>query len=176
MNLEMRIDAEKGEWKEGRWLFHKLLITRFPIGEFPTLEKVGQRVVDLPEKPDDLKMIQKNVAQMGYFELQRYIRKLQKEGYDATRYIADLHGKAAFPFVTVILAVIGITFSLRSERSGGVAQGIGAGLLIGFSYWLVYAFGLSLGRSGTLPPLLSAWFGNILFGIASVWLILRVKT
>ena len=76
----------------------------------------------------------------------------------------------------MILAVIGISFSLRSERSGGIAQGIGAGLVIGFSYWLVFAFGMSLGRSGTLPPLIAAWFGNILFGAASVFLLFRVKT
>ena len=89
---------------------------------------------------------------MGYFELKRYIRKLQSEGYDATRYVVDLHGKMAFPLVSIILAVIGISFSLRSERSGGIAQGIGAGLVIGFSYWLVYAFGMSLGSPAPFPP------------------------
>ena len=69
-----------------------------------------------------------------------------------------------------------LLFPLRSERSGGIAQGIGAGLIIGFSYWLVYAFGMSLGRSGTLPPFTAAWFANILFAVASLWLIRRVKT
>ena len=53
MNLQMRIDAEKGEWKEDRWLFHNLLITQFPNGAFPTLTKVAQQIVDLPESPDD---------------------------------------------------------------------------------------------------------------------------
>jgi lipopolysaccharide export system permease protein len=172
----MRLDAEKGEWKEGRWLFHNLLITRFSDGGFPVLSTVKQQVVDLPEKPSDFQVVQKDAEVMGYFELKRYIRKLQTEGYDATRYIVDLHGKIAFPLVSIILAVIGVSFSLRSERSGGVAQGIGAGLVIGFSYWLVYAFGMSLGRSGTLPPIVAAWFANILFCTASAILVPRVKT
>jgi len=176
MQMNMRLDAEWAEWNEGRWLFHNILLTRFPIGEFPTLEKMTQQIIDLPEKPEDFKVVQKDVETMGYFELKRYIGKLQSEGYDATRYVVDLHGKIAFPLVSIILAVIGISFSLRSERSGGIAQGIGVGLVIGFSYWLVYAFGMSLGRSSTLPPLIAAWFGNILFGIASVWLFLRLKT
>jgi lipopolysaccharide export system permease protein len=176
MKLNMRLDAEWGEWKEERWLFHNILITRFPADEFPTLEKITQQVIDLPEKPEDFKVVQKDVETMGYFELKRYIEKLQSEGYDATRYVVDLHGKMSFPLVSIILAVIGISFSLRSERSGGIAQGIGVGLVIGFSYWLVYAFGMSLGRSSTLPPLIAAWFGNILFGIASLWLFLRLKT
>jgi lipopolysaccharide export system permease protein len=176
MNMIMRLDAEWGEWKEGRWLFHNLLITRFPSGEFPAIVKIATQAADIPEKPDDFKVVQKDVETMGYFELKRYIRKLQMEGYDATRYIVDLQGKIAFSLVSLILAVIGISFSLRSERSGGIAQGIGAGLIIGFSYWLIYAFGMSLGRSGALPPLLAAWLGNILFGGASVWLFLRIKT
>jgi lipopolysaccharide export system permease protein len=176
MNLIMRLDAERGEWKEGHWLFHNLLVARFDSGEFPVLSRIKQQVVDLPERPSDFQLIQKDVEAMGYSELKRYIRKLQSEGYDATRYVVDLHGKMAFPLVSIILAVIGISFSLRSERSGGIAQGIGAGLVIGFSYWLVYAFGMSLGRSGTLPPFIAAWFANMLFAVASLFLVRRVKT
>ena len=176
MNLLRRLDAERGEWKEGHWIFHNILITQFPSGEFPTMTKVTSQVVDIPETPDNFKVVQKDVETMGYSELKRYIRKLQTEGYDATRYIVDLYGKIAFSLVSLILAVIGISFSLHSERSGGIAQGIGAGLIIGFSYWLVFAFGMSLGRSGTLPPIIAAWFGNILFGCISIWLFLRLKT
>ncbi|MBU0652004.1 MAG: LPS export ABC transporter permease LptG [Proteobacteria bacterium] len=176
MNLIMRLDAERGEWKEGRWLFHNVLIARFDNGAFPVLSRIKQQVVDLPEKPSDFQLIQKDAEAMGYFELKRYIRKLQSEGYDATRFVVDLHGKMAFPLVSILLAIIGVSFSLRSERSGGIAQGIGAGLVIGFSYWLVYAFGMSLGRSGTLPPFIAAWFANILFAVASLFLVWRVKT
>lgn len=176
MNLLTRIDAEKGEWKEGRWIFHNVLTTRFSDGGLPVLSREKRQAVDLPEKPSDFQMVQKNAEMMGYFELKRYIRKLRSEGYDATRYVVDLHGKIAFPLVSIILAVIGIAFSLRSERSGGIAQGIGAGLIIGFSYWLVYAFGMSLGRSGALPPPVAAWFANILFCAAAAILIPRVRT
>ncbi|OHE24471.1 MAG: LPS export ABC transporter permease LptG [Syntrophobacterales bacterium RBG_19FT_COMBO_59_10] len=176
MNLTMRLDAEWGEWKNDEWFFHNLLIPTFPPDSFPVLSRIQQQVVDIPERPSDFQVVQKSADAMGYFELKRYINKLRAEGYDATRYAVDLHGKVAFPLVGILLAVIGISFSLRSERSGGVAWGIGAGLVIGFSYWLVYAFGMSLGRSGALPPLIAAWLGNILFGAASVWMVLRIRT
>ncbi len=176
MDLLMRLDAEWGEWKEGHWLFHNILITHFPGDGFPTMTRVASQVVDIPETPEDFQVVQKDVETMGYVELKRYIGKLQTEGFDATRYIVDLQGKIAFPLVSLILAVIGISFSLHSERSGNIASGIGAGLVIGFSYWLVFAFGMSLGRSGTLPPIIAAWFGNIIFGGVSLWLLLRIKT
>jgi lipopolysaccharide export system permease protein len=174
--LTMRIDAERAEWKNGQWLFQNVLIARFNAGDFPVLERQAAAVIDLPEKPADFMIAQKDADKMGYLELRQYIEKLQSDGYDTTRYRADLHGKIAFPLVSVILAIIGISFSLRSERSGGVTQSIGAGIVIGFSYWLVFAFAMSLGRAGTLPPLLAAWTANIVFGVASFLMYRIVKT
>ena len=174
--LTARLDAEKAEWKDGKWVFYNLLITHFG-GEFPSLEWASSKVIDLPEKPADFNLVQKEAEKMGYVELKNYIKKLQAEGYDATRYLVDMHGKIAFTLVIIILVTIGISFSLiRTERSGGVMQSIGIGIIIGFSYWIVHAFSMSLGRSGSIPPVLSAWFANIIFGIASVIMFLRVKT
>ncbi len=175
--LVQRIDADKAFWRDGKWIFNNVLISsQSPGGGFPQLERLAAREVQRPEKPDDFKQVQKEADKMGFFELYPYIRKLEAEGYDATRYRVDLHGKMAFSIVSIILLVIGISFSLRSERSGGVAQSIGAGVVIGFSYWLVFAFSLSLGRSGTLYPLLAAWLPNLLFGGAAYYMIRRVNT
>jgi lipopolysaccharide export system permease protein len=174
--LTGRIDAEKAEWKDSKWVFYNLMITRFG-GEFPSLEWASSKVIDLPETPADFNLVQKEAEKMGFVELKNYIAKLQAEGYDATRYLVDMHGKIAFTLVIIILITIGISFSLiRTERSGGVMQSIGVGIIIGFSYWIVHAFSMSLGRSGSIPPVLSAWFANMLFGVASVIMFLRVKT
>jgi len=113
---------------------------------------------------------------MGFFELRQYIKKLQSDGYYATQYLVDLNGKIAISLVSILLVVIGVSFSLRSERSGGAAQSIGMGIAIGFSYWLIFAFSLSLGRSGTIPPILAAWLADILFTVAAVWMIRRIST
>lgn len=174
--LIQRIDAERAEWKNGRWEFHRVLVTTFPEGSFPILEKSDFRVVDLPERPSDFRKVQKEADKMGFFELLSYVRKLRNEGYDVTRYLADLHGRVAFCFVSILMVIMGVCFSLRSERSGTLAQSIGAGIIIGFSYWLVHAFALSLGRSGTIPPAAAAWTANAIFGVAAVYLLRRVPT
>ena len=175
-NLIKRIDAEHADWKDNHWLFRHVMVTSFKEGAFPDLQRAEAMIIDIPETPADFKTIQKDADKMGFFELLRYIRKLQSEGYDATRYLVDLHGKIAISLVGILLVVIGVSFSLRSERSGGVAQSIGAGVIIGFSYWLVFAFSLSLGRSATLPPVLSAWLANIIFTIGAVYMIRKVNT
>ena len=174
--LKMRIDAERAEWKDGHWIFYNLLLTRFDGNNSPVLEWSKQKIIDLPEKPNDFKIMQKDAEKMGFFDLRKYIRKIQAEGYDATRYLVDLYGKIAFPFVTLILVIIGISFSLRQERHGGVMQSLGIGIVIGFSYWIVHAFSMSLGRSGILPAILSAWLANIIFVVAAAALFFRART
>jgi lipopolysaccharide export system permease protein len=174
--LKMRIDADRAEWKDGHWIFYDLLLTHFAGDNSPLLEWSKQKIIALPEKPNDFKIMQKDAEKMGFFDLRKYVKKIQSEGYDATRYLVDLHGKVAFPFVTLILAVIGISFSLRQERHGGMMQSVGIGIIVGFSYWIVHAFSLSLGRSGILPAILSAWLANIIFFTAAAALFFRART
>jgi lipopolysaccharide export system permease protein len=174
--LKMRIDAERAEWKNGQWIFYNLLLTHFDENNSPVLEWSKKKIIDLPEKPNDFKIMQKDAEKMGFFDLKKYVKKIQSEGYDATRYLVDLHGKLAFPFVTLILVIIGISFSLRSERHGGVMQSLGIGIIVGFSYWIVHAFSMSLGRSGLLPAILSAWIANIIFVTAAAALFSRART
>ncbi|MCK9274148.1 MAG: LPS export ABC transporter permease LptG [Syntrophales bacterium] len=176
MNLVKRIDAKEAYWKNGKWIFHNLLITTFPEDGFPLINKITSSVIDIPEKPADFLIVQKDTDEMGFGELKEYIAKLQAEGYDATRYLTDLHGKIAFPLVSVFLAVLGLCFSCRSERSGGIAQSIGIGVIIGLSYWIVFAFSISLGRSGALSPFFSAWAANIIFGLLSIGMLMRIRT
>jgi len=174
--LTKRIDARSASWAGDHWTFSDVLVTRFPEGQPPVIEKIDSMVADIPEEPSDFQVVQKSADEMGYVELQRYIQKIREEGYDVTRYETDLHGKIAFTLVSIFVVMIGIAFSMRPERSGGVAQGITAGLIIGFSYWILFALCISLGRSGTLAPMLSAWLPNLIFGSVSAYLFKSIHT
>jgi len=174
--LTKRIDARSAAWKGDHWEFFDVLVTRFPEGQLPSIERLDSMIVDIPEEPSDFQVVQKSADEMGYLELRGYIRKIREEGYDVTRYETDLHGKIAFTLVSIFVVIVGIAFSMRPERSGGVAQGVAAGLVIGFSYWLLFALCISLGRSGTLTPMLSAWLPNLIFGSLSVYLFKGIQT
>ena len=176
LNLRKRVDAERGVWENGSWTFYNLITTTFPPGKFPELSTTASKVADLPEEPENFQAAQKDPANMGYLELRRYIKEIQSEGYDAARYLVDLHGKLAFPLVNIIMAIIGIAFSVQLERRSGKTQGLAAGIIIGFSYWIVFSFTVSLGRAGGLPPLLAAWAADMLFGLAASFLLLRMRT
>ncbi len=174
--LTKRIDARSAVWDGDHWEFFDVLVTRFPGGQLPSIEKLDSMIIDIPEEPSDFQVVQKSADEMGYLELRGYIKKIREEGYDVTRYEADLHGKIAFTLVSIFVVMVGIAFSMRPERSGGVAHGIGVGLIIGFSYWILFALFISLGRSGTLAPMLSAWMPNLIFGSISAYLFKGIQT
>ncbi|MGD0276595.1 MAG: LPS export ABC transporter permease LptG [Syntrophales bacterium] len=174
--LRERIDAEKAQWENGGWYFQNVLNTTFPPGDFPIMKHMASKLINIEQKPDDFKVVQKEADNMNFMELRKYIQKLETEGFDALRYRIGLYAKVSFPLVSIILTIIGMSFSLRSERSGGFMQSIGAGLVIGFTYWIVHAFFMSFGNSGTFPPILAAWMANILFSLAALFFFLRVRT
>ena len=71
----------------------------------------------------------------------------------------ELHIKIAFPFVILIMALIGIPVALwKKEMGTPVAVSIGISLC--FAYLLVLGLSRSLGFAGILPPVLSAWLAN----------------
>ncbi|MCX7817199.1 MAG: LPS export ABC transporter permease LptG [Syntrophales bacterium] len=174
--LVKRIDAEKAVWNNGKWEFYNVFVITFTDGNYPELEFKEKVAIEIPEKPEDFKHLQKDAEKMGFFELFSYVKKLNREGYDTTRYIADLHSKVAMNVICIIFVLLGIGFSLRKEKGVTLTQSIGAGVLIGFSYWLVHAFSLSLGRAGVLPPIPAAWAADFIFVVVAYLVLRRVHT
>jgi lipopolysaccharide export system permease protein len=111
---------------------------------------------------------------MGFFRLRGYTVKLRKGGYDATRYLAQMHSKLSLPFACLIMAFVGIPFALRGGRTSGIALGIGLSLAIGFAYFIINAILISLGQTDVLPPLVSAWAANFIFALSAIWLTLTI--
>ncbi len=171
-----QILAEKAFWDDKRWMAHNVQVVTLSDEGLPSIEKHDRLVIPIVESPADFEAVQLSPDRMGFFELQNYIRKISLEGADITAYLVDLHAKIAFSFVTLILTMIGFIFSVHTERSGGVARNIGIGIAIGFSYWIIHAFSVSFGRSGTIPPLAAAWIANALFLAAGLFFAQRIRT
>ncbi|MBI2876902.1 MAG: LptF/LptG family permease [Candidatus Tectomicrobia bacterium] len=98
-----------------------------------------------------------------------YVKRIRASGYDATQYTADMHAKLSFPLSCLVMILVGIPFSLRSSRSGGLALGVICGIALGFTYWILSSIGLSLGHAGRLPPLVAGWGANALFLAGSLY-------
>jgi lipopolysaccharide export system permease protein len=168
--LTRRLDARRGVWDGQSWVFSDgIFIHRTADGNFTT-ENFQSRRFDLKERPQDFQHLEKASEEMTLAELASYVAEIESEGYDSTRYRVDFHAKIAFPFTSLIMALLGIGVALYQGKKGGIAVGVAASVALAFIYFLLFQFMLSIGYTGHMQPLLVAWAPNILFGIASMYI------
>ena len=111
---------------------------------------------------------------MSFRNLSSYINNFKNTSPDIiTKLSVDLHQKISFPFVNLVLILIGAGSSLKIKHRGkkSAVIGIGMAIVIGFLYYAFMATCIALGKGGILPPILSAHLANIAFASFGIILI-----
>lgn len=142
------------------------------------VEMFEQVPIPLSQTPEDFTAwLSTETEEMTLADLRTYINRLRKDGYNVARFLTDYHGRIAFPFVSIVMAMVGIALSLRQSgvRGRGMAMGIGLALAIGFLYWAAHSVAIALGHSGALTPLIAGWLANLLFFSLGSALFLQVR-
>ena len=173
--LERRVDAQKGVFADGSWVLQDVVEQTLDQGSclYDTISHEEKREA-FNLVPEDFKSIVKNSDEMGYEELKEYITRIEGEGYDANHYRVDLQAKVAFPFVCLVMSIIGSGIALRRKRSEGLPTSIAMGLGVAFIFWVLYGICLSLGYGEMLPPLVAAWTANVIFICIGFLIILSI--
>ena len=66
-------------------------------------------------------------------------------------------------------------FAVTTGKRGAL-YGIGIGIVLAISYWVVISVFAAIGSAGLITPLLAAWAPNVMFGGSAVYLLLAVRT
>lgn len=127
------------------------------------------------EPPDYFKTEHPDAERMTYRQLEGYIRDLRASGFDVVQLVVALHRKLSFPFVTVILTLIAVPFAVTTGRRGAL-YGVGIGIVLAISYWIVISVFAAIGSAGLVSAPLAAWAPNIIFGGSALYLLLTVRT
>jgi lipopolysaccharide export system permease protein len=85
-----------------------------------------------------------------------------------------LQGRLAAPWTCIVVVLIAIPFGAAGGRRN-VFVGVASSIVICFTYFVLLQLGLALGTSGRLPAWLAAWFPNLAFGLAGLWMTARVR-
>jgi lipopolysaccharide export system permease protein len=162
--LTRRVDAAKGRFKQGQWVFYDTMEQVFnkKTGAYD-VKFQDEKIETIDFLPEDLKRAAKKSEEMSFQELYRYVQDIEDEGYDATPYRVDYHNKFALPVACLILCIIGTGITLRKNTSHGLSMTIIYGITVVFLYWISQSFCLSLGYGGILPPVIAAWISNFIF-------------
>ena len=112
---------------------------------------------------------------MTVAELQKHIADLSASGVNVVPLSVELQRKVAFPFVTVVMSLLAVPFGVTTGRRGAL-YGIGIGIVLALSYWVLLHVFLAIGGAGLLPPFLAGWSANIIVAGAAAYLFLNTKT
>ena len=172
--LIKRIDARSGTWKNGVWLIRNGITQDLEKDGGYNMSRFKQLELKLPERPEDFVRVEREPEEMGYQQLKRFAKRLRAEGYDATKYFVDINIKIAFPFVILIMALIGVPIALwKKDMSTPVA--VSLGIVLCFAYLLILGLSRTLGFAGILPPVFSAWLANSLFFFLGIYLMINAN-
>lgn len=176
-NLVQVVDAEKASFSPNGWKLLNGNVTVFtPDDPFPLTKRFAEKELIIRESPKDFQEIEKEVDGLRLKELRRYIERTKAAGADTKNYEVKFHSKISLSFIPLVMCILGVPFSVRGRRDGGIAKDLGLCLVVTFFYWLFYSVGLSLGSNGALPPWLAAWLPSTIFVGLAVTLIARRKT
>ncbi len=125
--------------------------------------------------PESFATERPDAERMNYRELDRYIAELSASGFDVIPLRVELQRKLSFPFVTLILTLIAVPFAVTMGRHGALS-GVGIGIVLALTYWVVISVFAAIGSAGIVTPLLAAWAPNVLFGGSAVYLLLAART
>jgi lipopolysaccharide export LptBFGC system permease protein LptF len=130
---------------------------------------------ELSEEPTYFKKEVKTSEQMSVLELRRYINELRQSGFDVVSLSVQFYAKFSFPLIAFVVTLIAIPYSF-TVGSRGALSGVALSIGIAIVYWSVSSLFEAMGNLSQLPPAVAAWSPDVLFGLAGVYLLLRVRT
>jgi lipopolysaccharide export system permease protein len=176
-SLAMRVDADKAqlieEVKGGRfWRFENARRWIYDSsGQLSRYEKFDQPItMTMEEDLEKFLSNRKRPEEMNIFELKKYINLLVNRGESAEYYQTDYHLKMAFPFASLIIAVICFCFAVRIE-SRNIVLGYALGVISSIAYYGFTALTQAMGHHLIFPPILAGWASNIVFGLIGIYIL-----
>ncbi len=172
--VDRQLDAKLAFWdpSRGRWVFHDGVERVFgPDGavEESSFETI---VSELEAPPLDLVPRATSPDELTMREALAYSRRVGRFGGSQREYEVAAMAKAAYPFTNLVICALGIPIALRLRKSSKVVS-FCAALALSFVFLWTMEVGRTLGVSGQVPPLVSAWLANAGFGALAYGLIRR---
>jgi len=174
-NLVAKITADKATWTQDMWVFKNCAIYRLDKTGGTTGEPLffKEKIFRIPEKPEDFLRSKHQTQFMSIFGLYGYLKKLSNDGYRPIGLLIDFYNKISYPFINLIIVLLGVYFALLPNK-GGALMYLGVALAVGFLYYAAIITSVSLGKACLLPPLLSSWLANIIFGCVGIIFIIKL--
>jgi LPS export ABC transporter permease LptG len=167
-SLRGLVEIPRAQWTKDGWTA-AAATEWYLLADGTMTRRETKAALPISETPEDLKLLARDVEEFTFFDLQKQIADMKSKGIDTTYYEVDLQTKLALPFISPLMVLLAIPFALKRQLSGGLSLSFGVAMIIGFGYWVLAAFCVSLGHSGAMPSWLSAWTPNAIFALIGLF-------
>jgi len=127
------------------------------------------------EAPKALTLTQKAPTDMGFRELGRFIKSMERSGAEVNELRVERMLKIAIPITCIVILLFGAPLATSTQR-GGAAYGVGVSLATTVIFLMLIQLTKGIGGKGMIPADLAAWLPSIIFGLVGAFLFARVRT
>lgn len=169
--------AQEAVWEGEQWQLrdveHKVAL---PDGSQRS-ERIALMSYDVGKSPAELAEQEKDPIDMSLTELLRESARRKQMGLakdEILKIVQTIHTRMAVPWAALGFALIGVPLGLRPVRAT-TGIGLGLSLVIVFAYYVIFNAMNLVGQQGTLPPLFSAWFPNLVLFASGIGLFMTAR-
>jgi LPS export ABC transporter permease LptG len=171
--LESEVYAPSAIYSNGQWIGMRGWTQDF-TAQKSRWTPFAQRTLPL-EPPDYFETEQPLADMMTVPQLKRFINEQEASGFNVIPEMVELQKKLAFPFATVVMTLLAIPFGMTTGKRGTL-YGIGIGIVLAVTYWIVGSGFAAIGKAGLLGPIMAGWAPNVLAMGSATYLLLTART
>ncbi|MBV9303815.1 MAG: LptF/LptG family permease [Acidobacteriaceae bacterium] len=174
-----QISADRARWEPSlkTWVFQNGMsqTIRKSSGDYHPFYGASASFPQLTEPPSWFVKEEKEYKEMNFEELGHYIRDLKASGLDTTPLQVQYYKKFAVPLFALIMAILSIPFAFVAGNRGAMT-GVGISFGIAIAYWTVGTLFEQIGDLNQLPAVMAAWSPDLVFSLAGLYFMARMKT
>jgi lipopolysaccharide export system permease protein len=171
-----RVEANEMVLEPGQWRLPKTRLIAPPDTQGTSLMRRADNVV-LPTTLTPA-MIQSSFNPPGtlsVWQLRQFIHVLQLTGFPSAPHAMAYNKLLALPAFLVAMFMLAVPFAVGYGRNKGLAHIMGAGLALGFGFYLFATTMAGFGIGGRLNPILAAWAPTLMAALLAAILLLWLR-
>lgn len=168
------IKAPRGTYRDGIWELEQPTVHYYTENdEVIDVKRSARLVINLQVALQDF-FATPEPEEQTRVQLRDQIERNRNVGITNPRLEVSYHLKVAMPLACFVLALCSPVLSFWLARAGSFV-GVLLSIVLVFVFWNTFLLFRLLGDQAILPPLLSAWMPNLLFGLGGFLLIYRAE-
>jgi|GEM_PF-836006 len=186
---ELKITAERAEWRDGAWHFYgmseqKFLTDNVQDGPGSEPNPGPVRMDMLEETPEDLLFAVEPAALDDSSMFERYSGSFKLAGYLASidrrsnsglaKKQVDANLRISMPWACLIAAMLAIPAGTKGGRQG-ILSGIILAVALFLGFYITMQIASFMGKKEYLAPWLSAWISHAVFFVTGCVMIAKMK-